>query len=189
SLQLTFTSSSSVNNIVYSLSIKAMKEIPQIAIAFGDYSTCNLSDPECTSISSLLESQASSQYTDAALQQQLNAVRGLLSQVDVSYVRFKNPSETSSQPSFEYAFTPQPSIPQKRSFTQVMDITPQDARENTSMHAEFHQNAYQVSSLGPQLQSDRFQGSIPETLVNNGLSQQTAYFQDSYKKPCTLSPA
>ncbi|CAG8595163.1 13842_t:CDS:2, partial [Gigaspora rosea] len=163
-----------------------MREIPPIAIAFGDYTTCNLSDPECTRISNMLENQASSQYPDVALQQQLNAVRGLLNQVDVSYVRFKNPSATSSQPSFEYAFTPQPSIPQKRSFKQVMEMTPQDARENASMHVEFHQNTYQVSNLSPQLQSDRFQGSVSESLINNSIPQ-TAYHQDAYKKPCILS--
>ncbi|CAG8609117.1 3684_t:CDS:10, partial [Gigaspora margarita] len=163
-----------------------MREIPPIAIAFGDYTTCNLSDPECTRISNMLENQASSQYPDVALQQQLNAVRGLLNQVDVSYVRFKNPSATSSQPSFEYAFTPQPSIPQKRSFKQVMEMTPQDARENASMHVEFHQNTYQVSNLSPQLQSDRFQGSVSESLINNSIPQ-TAYHQDAYKKPCIVS--
>jgi hypothetical protein len=63
-----------------------MRDIPPIAIAFGDYITCNPTDPEYARIASLLDNQTASQFPDMSLQQQLHAVRGLLSQTDVSYV-------------------------------------------------------------------------------------------------------
>ena len=63
-----------------------MRDIPPIAIAFGDYITCNPTDPEYARIATLLDNQSASQIPDISLQQQLHTVRGLLNQVDVSYV-------------------------------------------------------------------------------------------------------
>jgi hypothetical protein len=63
-----------------------MSDIPPISIAFGDYITCNPADPEYARLANLLDNQSASQIPDFSLQQQLHAVRGLLNQVDVSYV-------------------------------------------------------------------------------------------------------
>ncbi|CAG8487296.1 8961_t:CDS:10 [Diversispora eburnea] len=136
-----------------------MKDIPSISIAFEEFSTCNTAEPEYARIANMLENQASSQFADLTLQQQLHAVRNLLNQVDIS--RFKSPSVPFPQPSFEYAFCPQPSVPQKRQFTQVMDIMPQD---NTM---GFNRNIYQISGMDSLSQPQRY----PEFFNENEIPQ------------------
>ncbi|CAH1765510.1 15208_t:CDS:10, partial [Entrophospora sp. SA101] len=74
---------------------EVLKNLPPLSVSFGDFQTFNATDPEFVGIASLLESKPS-QYPNINIQQQIQAVHNLMNQVDVSYVRFKNPSVSSS---------------------------------------------------------------------------------------------
>ncbi|KAG9292179.1 hypothetical protein G9A89_023899 [Geosiphon pyriformis] len=136
--------------------------LPPLSVAFRDYTTCSLSDPQYAPIAAMVEHQNSSQI-DIGLQQQLQAVRGLLNQVDVSYVRFKTPSTSIPPFLFDYPNTPlQQFIPQKRPFNQAMDLG-QNPRSNavpspTIYHP--HHNFYPAPTMIPVSQSIS-QASVP----------------------------
>ncbi|CAG8475643.1 10449_t:CDS:10 [Rhizophagus irregularis] len=164
-------------------------DIPPISIAFGDYITCNPTDPEYARIANLLDNQSASQISDFSLQQQLHAVRGLLNQVDVSYVRFKSSSITFPRPSFEYAINPQPSIPQKRPFTQAMEMIPQNTTSSNiiSQHQDYNRDIYQVSGMGSR-SSQSFHANNAnksEVIMNSAVPQQIGYNQSVYEE-CIL---
>ncbi|PKC70049.1 ARM repeat-containing protein [Rhizophagus irregularis] len=166
-----------------------MSDIPPISIAFGDYITCNPTDPEYARIANLLDNQSASQISDFSLQQQLHAVRGLLNQVDVSYVRFKSSSITFPRPSFEYAINPQPSIPQKRPFTQAMEMIPQNTTSSNiiSQHQDYNRDIYQVSGMGSR-SSQSFHANNAnksEVIMNSAVPQQIGYNQSVYEE-CIL---
>ncbi|CAI2165749.1 3087_t:CDS:10 [Funneliformis geosporum] len=136
-----------------------MRDIPPIAIAFEDYITCNPADPEYARIGSLLENQSTSQFPDISL----HAVRGLISQADVSYVRFKNPSVTFQQPSFDYAINPQ----YKRPLQQTMEFISQG-----SMISQYDYNhKHDIFGIDPPYNS----------VMNSSVPQRIDYNQSSYK--------
>ncbi|GBB94464.1 hypothetical protein RclHR1_02360022 [Rhizophagus clarus] len=163
-----------------------MSDIPPISIAFGDYITCNPTDPEYARIANLLDNQSASQIPDFSLQQQLHAVRGLLNQVDVSYVRFKSPSVTFPRPSFDYAINPQSSIPQKRPFTHAMEMIPQNTTSSNiiSQHQDYNRDIYQVSGMSSR-SSQSFHTNTPEVIMNSAVPQQIGYNQSAYEE-CIL---
>ncbi|CAG8488506.1 3073_t:CDS:10 [Acaulospora morrowiae] len=90
--------------------------------------------------------------------------------------RFKSPPVPFPQPSFDYAFCPQPSVPQKRSFKQTMDTV---HRDNTT---EIHRNTYQISEKNSLSQSQKFHVSTPELFGENGTPQQITRQQNSQSK-------
>ncbi|CAG8454816.1 17701_t:CDS:10 [Funneliformis caledonium] len=144
-----------------------IRDIPPITIAFGDYITCNPTDPEYARIGSLLDNPSASKFPDISL----HAVRGLINQADVSYVRFKSPSVTFQQPSFDYAINPQFKNQHKRPFEQTMEIIPQGSMIPEQTH---NHDFYGIDSLS--------YNSTPEIVMNNSsVSQRIDYNHSSYK--------
>ncbi|CAG8449459.1 11998_t:CDS:10 [Ambispora leptoticha] len=148
-------------------------DLPTLSVAFKEYPTCNLNDPQYAHIGAML-SQQNNGHIDLGLQQQLQTVRGLLNQVDVSYVRFKSPPPPiNSLPSFDYSTSPPPSIPQKRPFHDAMNFS-NNLHSNSSHQSNFyHQNTYEGSRMIPPVQSrDYCEPSTAHNILGDVSQQQ-----------------
>ncbi|CAG8468626.1 1853_t:CDS:10 [Ambispora gerdemannii] len=142
-------------------------DLPTLSVAFKEYPTCNLNDPQYAHIGAML-SQQNNGHIDLGLQQQFQTVRGLLNQVDVSYVRFKSPpTSTNSLPSFDYPTSPPPSIPQKRPFHDAMNFSNNTHGNSNHQSNFYHQNTYDGSRMITAMQSRDYRESSP-----NDVSQQ-----------------
>ncbi|CAG8456254.1 3230_t:CDS:10 [Acaulospora colombiana] len=106
-----------------------MSDIPSIAITFEEYSTCNTSDPEYARIANLLENQASSQFVDIALQQQLHTVRNLLNQVDQSVHKDSGDLHSINDQKYKDKLSP---VDHKEYRSNVSDKSPCKISESTS---------------------------------------------------------